>query len=72
MELPTIGQRLRAWRTASGLSQYEASQVFGCTPDAYSKWERDEVAPRGRDFKYARAVERVLQRYENQATVEER
>lgn len=41
----TLGNRLKAARKKTGLTQKEVGQYFGISGQAVSQWERDEVTP---------------------------
>lgn len=42
----TIGERLKAWRTARGLSQRGAAEEVGIKQPAWCSYENDEALPR--------------------------
>lgn len=49
----------------AGLTQEQAAAVFRVSLHTYSKWERDEVEPQGRDHRNAREVQQVLARHDD-------
>lgn len=44
----TVGERIRIWRTARGLSQGEIARRLGVDPGTLGRWERGEREPMGR------------------------
>ncbi len=41
-----LGNNVRAFRIAAGLSQAKLARLVGCDPSAISRVERSEIAPR--------------------------
>lgn len=41
----SVGERIKAWRTARGLSQEEMARRFGIDPGTLGRWERGEREP---------------------------
>lgn len=60
-----LGERLRSWRKAAGLSQEQAAVLLDCTMITVQRWERGEADPGPRELRrlaelYGRDVRDVL------------
>lgn len=42
-----VGRNLKVARARAGLTQREVAEALGCSPQAYSLWERGQVVPCG-------------------------